>query len=274
MSQQAPVVFIGSGEASALERKVLIHSIRKNTRGPVDIRVFNGTHNALERDGHPPAPLPMSLPAKYLNITEFSNYRFLIPQLCDHRGRAIYLDSDMVCLGDLNELFNAPMDGAQFLAKAEQDLAGKPRWGLSVMLFDCENCRFDLDTYVDDIAHKRYGYGDLHTMSGTFLAQHPFRIGRIDPRWNEYDHCAADTRLVHYTNLFSQPWKYRGHRHGGLWFDHLAQAMAQGVVTAKDVELATRRGYARPDIGKGNAIGVADILRNMLSDLKAAARRA
>src|SRR5688500_13788101 len=106
-----PVIFIGSGEASLLERKVLIHSIHKLARLPVRVFVFNGTHNALESDGAHPQPVPMSLAAKYQNITEFSNYRFLIPQLCGFVGRAIYLDSDMICLADIAELFCAEMNG-------------------------------------------------------------------------------------------------------------------------------------------------------------------
>ena len=41
-------VFIGSGEASLLERKVAIYSLQKHTKRNLDIYVFNGTHNAFE----------------------------------------------------------------------------------------------------------------------------------------------------------------------------------------------------------------------------------
>jgi hypothetical protein len=51
----APVrVFIGSGEVSRIERKVLIHSMRKHSRRELDIYVFNGTHNTIERNDDPP----------------------------------------------------------------------------------------------------------------------------------------------------------------------------------------------------------------------------
>ncbi len=54
-------VFIGSGEASLLERKTLIHSLRKHTSRPLDLYVFNGTHNAIEHNDEPPvlANLPL-----------------------------------------------------------------------------------------------------------------------------------------------------------------------------------------------------------------------
>lgn len=270
--RSTPVVFIGSGEASLLERKVLIHSIRRSTPGPVEIVVFNGTHNTLEREGRAPELAPMSLRAKYQNITEFSNYRFLIPQLCGHRGRALYLDSDMVCIGDLHELFDAPMGDAAFLAKPFTDFQGQARWGLSVTLFDCVRCQFDLDTYASEIDHGLYGYNDLQQMSPAFLAAHPFRIGSIDPHWNAYDELTERTRLIHYTNLHMQPWKVRGHPHGDFWFRRLSEAREAGAVTDDDIELSIRRGYVRADLVEGNTIGVGSVVRNALSDLKAAVR--
>ena len=61
MSSQPVRVFVGSGEASLLERKTLIHSLRKHTRRPLDLYVFNGTHNAIEHNDEPPQLAPMSL---------------------------------------------------------------------------------------------------------------------------------------------------------------------------------------------------------------------
>lgn len=269
MQHATPIVFIGSGEASLLERKTLIHSIRKNTPGPFEIVVFNGTHNTVEREGRAPELAPMSLRAKYLNITEFSNYRFLIPQLCNFSGRAIYLDSDMICLADLNELYNAPLGDADFLAMPSTDLQGRVRWGLSVSVYDCARCRFDLDTYVDEIDHGLYAYNDLQHMSQAFMARHPVRIGAIHPQWNSCDALTGQTKLIHYTNLHIQPWKVRGHPHGDLWFSYLQGAREAGFVSDADIELSIRRGYVRPDLVEGTTIGVAAVVRNALSDLKA-----
>src|SRR6056297_2579541 len=112
MSNSEPVrVFIGSGEASVLERKTLIYSLKKHCSRELDIYVFNGTHNSIEHNDEPPVLANMPLWIKYRNYTEFSNYRFLIPEICNHQGRAIFLDSDMVCLGDIAKFFDQPMDG-------------------------------------------------------------------------------------------------------------------------------------------------------------------
>lgn len=272
MERNTPVVFIGSGEASALERKVLIHSLHKNSKGPVEIIVFNGTHNAIEHEDGRRELVPMSLPVKYQNITEFSNYRFMIPQLCGYQGRGIWLDSDMICLGDINELFQTPMHGADLLAKESPDAQGQMRWGLSVSLYDCGGRRFELDLYACEMAEGKYGYNDLQQLTSSFLAHHPFKVGALDPNWNCYDELSDKTKLIHYTNLHTQPWKVRGHRHGGLWFRYLAEAREAGLVTEADIELAIRRWYVRPDLRKGNTIGLGGILKNAIVDLKATVR--
>jgi glycosyl transferase family 8 len=243
-------VFIGSGEASLLERKVAIYSLRRNSRRDLDAYVFNGTHNAIELNDDEPIPAPMSLRVKYRNITEFSLYRFLIPEICGYRGRAIYIDSDTICLTDIGELFDAPMNDSHFLAKSDAYTDGF--WGLSVMLIDCETCRFDLDTVIDEIDQGLYTLSDFSQMGPKFLSHHPYRIGKIDPRWNSFDYLNGETKLIHYTNLYTQPWKYPGHPHGELWFEYFNEARASGYVTPTDIELSLVRSYVRRDLLEGN----------------------
>lgn len=265
----APVtIFISSGEASLLERKVLMYSLRRNSKRDLDIRVFNGTHNTVEREGHPPELAPMSLKVKYQNVTEFSNYRFLAPELCGHAGRAICMDSDTIALADIGELFDAEMGDHDFLAKpAAYGDTTDQQWGLSVVLFDCARARFALDQYFDEIASGAYSYTDLHQMRTRFLARHPFKIGSIDPRWNEFDRFDKDTRLIHYTNLYAQPWKFRGHPSGDLWFRYFEEARKAGYVTDRDIELTLVRAYARSDLLEGNRWTVPSYLRRTARDL-------
>ena len=244
-------VFIGSGEASLLERKTLIYTLRKHTKRDLDIYVFNGTHNAIELNDGEPRLAPMPLKVKYHNITEFSLYRFLIPEICNYQGKAIWVDSDMLCLGDIGELFDTPMNGCDFLAKKEA-YAGTGRWGLSVMLIDCEKCRFDLEAIVDEIDRGLYAYRDLTEMSPAFLQHHFYAIGEIDPHWNVFDFYDKETKLIHYTDLYTQPWKYPNHPYGELWFKFFREAVATGYITQQDIERTMVRAYARPTLMKGN----------------------
>lgn len=252
MPHVSPVrVFIGSGEASLLERKAMIYSLRKNTRRSLDVYVFNGTHNAVELNGQPPILVPLPLNVKYRNFTEFSNYRWIIPQLCNYQGRAIYVDSDMLCLQDIGELFDQPMHGYDLLAKAES-YQGEGSWGLSVMLIDCAKCRFDVKRYFEEIDQGCYTNADLHQFLPAFLKHHPFQVGSLDPNWNVFDYCDQHTKLIHYTNLLTQPWKHAGHPYGDLWFQYFHDAIDAGVITQQDIETTKLRSYVRQDIMQGN----------------------
>ena len=241
-------LFVGSGEASLLERKTFIHSARQQTRREMDIYVFNGTHNAVELNGGEPFLAPMSLKVKYRNVTEFSLYRFLIPQICNFEGKAIFTDSDMVCLGDIGELFDTPMNGCDILAK--KDAYKGKGWGLSVMVIDCARARFDLEEVVREMDAGLYDYTDFTNFRAKYLERHPLKIGEIDPKWNVFDYCDPTTKLIHYTNLYTQPWKHAGHPFEDLWFRHFEAAQAAGAVKPRDIELSLLRSYVRRDIRK------------------------
>ncbi|MGB5632615.1 MAG: glycosyltransferase [Waterburya sp.] len=253
-NQERVRVFIGSGEASLLERKVAIYSLHKHTNRELDIYVFNGTHNAIELNEDEPVPAPLSLKLKYQNITEFSLYRYLIPQLCNYQGKAIYIDSDTICLTDIGELLDTPLNGCDFGAKkdayrhVDQDL-----WALSVMLIDCEKTQFQLDTYYQEIAQGLYSQTDFACMSPPFLKHHPYKISELDPNWNVLDYADQNTKLIHYTNLHTQPWKHPHHPYGKLWFTYFYEAIAAGYITQQDIDLSLVRSYVRRDIMKGNS---------------------
>jgi lipopolysaccharide biosynthesis glycosyltransferase len=253
--EQSVKVFIGSGEASLLERKVAVYSLKKHSKRKLDIYVINGTHNAIELNDQKPELAPMSLQVKYHNTTEFSLYRYLIPQICGYQGKAIYIDSDVICLADIGELFDTPLNGCDFLAKPEAySHSGSEMWGLSVMLIDCERCRFDLEVICSEIDQGLYSITDFSCMSSKFLARHSYQIGELNPNWNVFDRWDAQTKLIHYTNLYTQPWKAPNHPYGELWFQYFNEAIAAGDITQRDIELSMVRSYARRDLLSGNSL--------------------
>lgn len=255
MSDLPPVrVFIGSGEASVLERKTLIYSLKKHCSRELDIYVFNGTHNSIERNDEEPVLANMSLNVKYRNFTEFSNYRFLIPEICGHEGRAIFLDSDMVCLGDIATFFDQPMNGNDMLAKPEA-YKGDHCWGMSQILFDCSKCRFDLEQIFSEIDAGEYTNADLHQMKSGFLKKYPFKLGGYDSTWNVFDQCDESTNLIHYTNLGTQPWKFPNHKHEDVWFKYFNEARKAGEIEQFDLKKTLSRAYVRQDILKPNKNG-------------------
>ncbi len=258
-------VFIGSGEHSRVEEKTLIYTLRKHSGNALDIRVFNGTANTLEtvdaRGGRTSAPAPLDASLLRYNMTEYSLYRFIVPAVCGHRGRAVYLDADIICLADIRELAALP-GGWDFLAKPAP---GRPGWwALGVMLFDCARARFDLDLIFRQIGEGLFTYRDLLWTTPLFLQYHPVQIGELDPRWHARDAVFSDTKLVHYTFIPTQPWRLAGHPHGDTWFRYFNEAREAGAVTETDLRKALDGGHARRDILKGNSPAAVDPLRHWL----------
>lgn len=250
-------IFIGSGEASAIERKVLIHSLRARSTVPLDIHVFNGTHDALESTGAAPKRIGMPLAIKYRNrATEFSLYRFLIPGLCDFKGKALWLDSDIVCLRDPAELLQYDFSGTDlFVRENAYPGLGQSLYAPSVAWINCEapSVRFDLEAIYSEIDDGLYGYDDFSRFSPAFLKHHPIAIGALPRKFNDFDRSDEDTVFLHYTELSTQPWKFAGHPAGDVWFTALESARRDGAVSNADLDLQRMRAYVRPDLLEGNS---------------------
>jgi len=124
---------------------------------------------------------------------------------------------------------------------------------MSVVLFDCSRSRFDLEQSITEIDEGLYTYKDLTRMLPPFLEYHPHRIGALDAGWNSFDVREPSTKLLHYTGLHSQPWKFPGHPHGEVWFRYFFEALEAGAITETEVEDARRHFSVRRDIMKGNS---------------------
>jgi len=261
MTEIVPVkVFIGSGEASLLERKTLLFSLKKHTARELDINVFNGTHDTVERNAEAPFRINMPLKVKYANFTEFSNYRWYIPHFCNYKGKAIWMDSDIIAFDDIGKLFDTPMKGYDILAVkgSYNQEEGQETFATSVMLIDCEKCKkFDIELYFREIEENKYSYNEMARMSKKFLEYHPINIGELDKNWNVFDSWDKDTKLLHYTGLLTQPWKYHNHPYGELWFNYFFNAFQKGFITQKDIDISIARSYVRKDIMQGNSSGKA-----------------
>ena len=120
------------------------------------------------------------------------------------------------------------------------------------MLIDCEKSKFDLEAIFDEIDQCLYEYTDFLAMSRAFLSHHPYVIGELAPQWNMLDSRDKDTKLIHYTRLYTQPWKYPNHPYGDLWFNYFNEAVASGYITKQDIKLSMVRSYVRRDLLKGN----------------------
>lgn len=222
-------IFIGWDSRFPEPAEVLAHSLRQHATVPLDIRYLKLDELGLRRQHDP------------LASTEFTYSRFLVPHLCDFQGKALFLDNDMLCFGDIREIDDLPMDGLA-LRVVKHDYAptttvkmyGCPQtsyprknWS-SMMLMNCERL-------------KLWSQEAVETRSGAWL--HRFEeipdneIGELPRTWNTLDWMDETTKLIHYTN--GGPWfdDYRDHPHAAVW------------CRARDAMHAARRG--EPHDGPG-----------------------
>jgi len=235
MSAQLPVrVFIGTEPRMWVAETVLRYSILAHASVPVEIVSMDYSRGGVWEGwsiGRPrgrPATVALNEAGNRVWFTEFTNYRWAIPEVCGFAGRAIYLDVDMVVLGDIAELWNTDLP-APVLSLAPNET--------SVMLFDC--ARFaGLEGWPAIAEMKTSGWGVREFVA---VLQRQQAIGQLPVVWNcldGQDFSYTRTRLVHYTNMSSQPWRpyperlhYRCHvmpEMEELWFSYAERARDAG----------------------------------------------
>lgn len=231
----APIrVYVAVTEEQLLSAKVLKYSIQKHSSMTTKI-VFmhdSGIH----------APQPKD--RKNWPRTPFSFQRFLIPELAGRRGRAIYLDSDMQVFEDIRELWQHDLDGNHLLSAMAGDGGGR-KAQYSVMLLDCEKLRWDIRRIVDALDSGEYSYEDLMQKMVVAAEQNDL----IAPEWNSLEkYVPGETKLLHYTDMDTQPWVYARHPLGHLWMRDLIEAIDAGHIDFLEIEEHARNGWVRPSL--------------------------
>lgn len=251
----APVrIFVAATADEWLPTRVLEFSLRETTALPVEVRLIESFGRALPRPEH----------KRNQPRTPFSFQRFLIPELCQYQGRAIYLDADMQVFADIAALWCHPMDGHDLLAVHE---GGDRRPGqFSVMLLDCERLRWRVDDIVRGLDEGSYTYEEL--MYGMCVAA---SVGRtIAAGWNSLERYDPDTtRLLHYTDMNQQPWVAATNPLAPVWIACLRRAMAGGFIQREELAREVTAGHVRPSLIAQIDAGVDDpaALRGAIRDL-------
>ena len=210
-------VFVGSTPEQLIPSLVLAYSIKKYTKVPSTVTPLYKL-NVEYRN-----------PKDVINQprTPFSFQRFFIPSLTD--GIAFYMDSDMLVLKDMAPLLDYSFDGHDGLSAAGMDRF--PKWGDSnyaMLMLDCDNISWDMDSIVDMLDSGELTYADL---------MFKFKHAKISPalgengQWNSLDlYDEKETALLHYTDMGRQPWLFPHHPQEQLWVNHLLEAIESGFI--------------------------------------------
>jgi hypothetical protein len=144
---------------------------------------------------------------KWLNndLQSFTPLRFMPPQLMGYEGRALVIDPDVFAVGDAWELLSRDMGGMSLMCRPKSGNKGR-RGALasSVMLLDCARLRHwrTEEQFNEMFEFKR----DYMQWIGLYLEERS-SIGLFENEWNDFDHLTKDTKMLHTTKRWHQPWK-------------------------------------------------------------------
>ena len=159
-------IFIGYDPRQPVAFQVLAHSIWNRASKPVDIVRLQLNQLPIKRQG----------------LTEFTYSRFLVPYLSDYTGVSVFMDADMLCLGDIHELTREPLCAVSVVKNPIRF-----EWP-SLMVFANSLCRKLTPEYIET--------------ESCFDLKWANEVGSLDPAWNHlvgYDTPRDDAKIVHFT---------------------------------------------------------------------------
>lgn len=181
-------VFIGFDHRQPISYNVLQYSILKNSSVPVSITplIYRQLPVIQKLEYWRDEPILPEEGGKS-GLTPFTFSRFMVPYLCNYEGSALFIDIDMLVLGDLKDLF------AQFDSKYSVQVVKHEQrfeWA-SAILFNCEKCKILTPEFINNT-------DGLHS----FKWLKDDEIGSLPKEWNHlvgYDEERSDAELIHFT---------------------------------------------------------------------------
>ena len=186
-------IFIGAGDGEdRWIEQILLYTLFKNTKEKLDITFLR----------------PNKFPDWRRNGwgTPFTCFRYAIPELCNFKGKAIYLDVDQMNFKDIAELYETDLNYNAFgmvwdglhdngTSWAQTEYA-KGWFCDSVLLIDCERAKEHI-LPIDRI--KAFANNYKHTFINGMGCPHKEKvegiIKELNPRWNSFD--GRDTSWFH-----------------------------------------------------------------------------
>jgi len=194
-------IFIGSssnGEDAPIE-SIYEYTLRKNTKRELNITWMRQRKEGFWSGFNTPRW-----------STPFSGYRWVIPELCNFEGKAIYTDCDMINFKDIGELYDTDLEGKPLAARKGQRFGGHE---FCVMVIDCKKMK----DFLIPVDRQKVNEHYHHRMIAQFSGNDEL-VKELDPRWNCLDgenRSVDDMYQLHWTNMATQPWTpgwYTGER--------------------------------------------------------------
>ncbi len=218
-------IFVGTSEVEdKFIERILTYSLYKNSSSDLDITFLRPSlFEGWNQKGWG---------------TPFTCFRYAIPELCNYKGKAIYMDCDQINFRDITHLWNTDLEGKAFGMVWDSLNLNPGEWegtewergwySDSVMLIDCEKAKKHMAPIAEiKKSPNSYKYDFMKLMG---CPKDRTLIHKLDSRWNSFDgfvtddlEAVHDRRLhkrydaddiwqLHWTSLSTQPWhpKYNG----------------------------------------------------------------
>jgi hypothetical protein len=201
-----PSVFIHTNHKQLVGALVSRHSMKRNSRTPdaFDVKIIDTKDFPFlaEREGQ--LYLRDGIKREWLNedLQSFTPIRFTPPELMGYQGRAVVVDPDVFAVGDVVELLSRDMQGKGVMCRS-RGVSGK-KYATSVMLMDCEKLKhWHCATQFAQMFEFKLDYMDWINLE----TEDEANVGLFEPEWNDFDKLTPQTKMLHTTSRWTQPWK-------------------------------------------------------------------
>lgn len=207
---QKPCVFIHVNHKQILGAIVAAHSLRRNSAhaDAFDVRLIETKDHPFlqEREGQLFLRNGIMRPWRNEDLQSFTPLRFMPPELMGYSGRAVVIDPDVFAVGDVWELLSRDMQGKAILcrprSRTNRSLDGP--MATSVMLLDCARLRhWQVEKQFGELFEGTLDYKDWITLRREARSS----IGLFENHWNDLDVLTRETKMLHTTKRWTQPWK-------------------------------------------------------------------
>ena len=246
-------IYLGTQAEQSLAVDVLTYSIATHTQQPIQVTPLYKAVQAA--DINVPTPTRPQLRPR----TPFTFQRFAIPAICQYRGRAIYLDSDMLVFRDISEIwqqsFAQPGGEIMDLLSVPEPVGSARSPQYSVMLLNCDRLSWQASQLVGELERGTWTYKQF-VME---MAPAAKKAAALPAGWNDLERYEPfQTGLLHYTDMPRQPWLSAVNPLAFLWCDALLRAVADGAISRDTVRNSVDLGWVRPSLLHQIDRGIAD----------------
>jgi len=200
-----PCVFIQTNHRQMIGALVSEYSLRRNSahNDKFDVRIMHHQDFPFFQAKEGEVYLRDGLKRRWRNddLQSFTPMRFLPPELMGYSGRAVVIDPDVFAVGDIYDLLVRDMEGKAVVCRSR---GGSKGLASSVMLLDCAKLtHWRCEAQFNEMFAFERDY-----MDWICLKLEPREaIGLFENRWNDFDTLTPDTKLLHNTKRWTQPWK-------------------------------------------------------------------